>query len=103
MKLVEKLVPHYDLGLIKTRVDDIGVRAFTRTAIDGARKLGLTADEALTVVASLQRVHFYKSMTTHVDHRVWQDVYHGPTGSGRMAYIKLTLRDGAIVIQFKEL
>ena len=44
-----------------------------------------------------------KSMTTHADHRVWQDVYHAPCPNGRIAYIKLTLRpDGSVVIQFKE-
>jgi len=46
---------------------------------------------------------FYKSMTTYADHRVWQDVYHAPCPNGKMAYIKLTLQDGAVVIQFKEL
>jgi motility quorum-sensing regulator/GCU-specific mRNA interferase toxin len=43
-------------------------------------------------------------MTTYADHRVWQDVYHAHCPNGRMAYIKLTLReDGVVVIQFKEL
>ncbi|GHU30297.1 hypothetical protein AGMMS50256_16950 [Betaproteobacteria bacterium] len=34
--------------------------------------------------------------------RVWQDVYHAPCPNGKTAYIRLTLRDGAVVIQFKE-
>ncbi len=42
-------------------------------------------------------------MTTHADHRVWQDVYHAETPGG-LAYTKFTLRnDGSIVISFKEL
>lgn len=41
-------------------------------------------------------------MTTHADHRVWQDVYHAPTPVGKVAYIKMTLRDQTPVIQFKE-
>jgi len=41
-------------------------------------------------------------MPTYADHRVWQDVYHAETPVGREAYIKITLRDGAPVIQFKE-
>lgn len=46
---------------------------------------------------------FYKSMTTHADHRIWQDVYHADLSSGLQAYIKLTLREkGSVVIQFKE-
>ncbi|QEA11812.1 MULTISPECIES: type II toxin-antitoxin system MqsR family toxin [Comamonas] len=47
---------------------------------------------------------FYKSMTTHADHTLWQDVYHAPCPNGCMAYIKVTFRaDGAVVLQFKEL
>jgi len=33
---------------------------------------------------------------------IWQDVYHAPTPGGKVAYIKLTLQQGAVVIQFKE-
>ena len=56
------------------------------------------------MVLGLQAHNFYKSMTTHADHRVWQDVYHARCPNGRVAYIKLTLRDdGVVVIQFKEL
>jgi len=54
------------------------------------------------VIAALARRHFYKSMTTYADHRVWQDVYHAPTPVRKDAYIKITLRDAAPVIQFKE-
>jgi motility quorum-sensing regulator/GCU-specific mRNA interferase toxin len=56
----------------------------------------------LSVVASLSRREFYKSMTTYFDHRVWQDVYHAATPVRKIAYIKITLRDTAPVIQFKE-
>ena len=46
---------------------------------------------------------FYKSMTTHADHRIWQDVYHADLNPGLQACIKLTLREnGSVVIQFKE-
>ena len=40
-------------------------------------------------------------MTTMQDHTVWQDVYHAPTPAAE-AHVKLTLRDHAPVIQFKE-
>jgi motility quorum-sensing regulator/GCU-specific mRNA interferase toxin len=42
-------------------------------------------------------------MTTHADHRIWQDVYHAICPNGRSAYIKITQREGVVVIQFKEL
>lgn len=64
--------------------------------------MGLTTAEMLAVIASLSRRDFYKSMTTYADHRVWQDVYHAATPLKKQAYIKITLRDQAPVIQFKE-
>ena len=54
-------------------------------------------------VDGLRQTNFYKSMTTHTDHRIWQDVYHADLKSGLKVYIKLTLREnGIVVIQFKE-
>lgn len=73
-----KLTPHYDLASIQSAAAELGAAAFTKTALDGGREMGLTSVEMLTVVASLARRNFYKSMTTHFDHRVWQDVYHEP-------------------------
>ena len=64
--------------------------------------MGLTAAEMLGVIASLSRRNFYKSMTTYADHRVWQDVYHAGTPAKKDAYIKITQRDEAPAIQFKE-
>ena len=64
--------------------------------------MGLTSREMLAVIASLTRRDFYKSMTSYADHRVWQDVYHAATPVRKEAYIKITLRDAALVIQFKE-
>lgn len=80
----------------------LGAAAFTRTALDGGRAMGLTSSEMLAVIAALSRNNFYKSMTSCADHRVWQDVYHAPTPVRQGAYIRVTLREGAPVIQFKE-
>lgn len=67
-----------------------------------ARKWALTAKDMLLVIAGLTSSNFYKSMTTHGDHRVWQDVYHASCPNGLIAYIKLTQVAERIVIQFKE-
>ena len=99
---VEKRTPHYDLARVQASVVRLGVAAFTKTAMDGGRRMGLTTGEMLAVVASLTRLDFHKSMTTYADHHVWQDVYHAQTPVRREAYIKITLRQGAPVIQFKE-
>lgn len=103
LKLMEKRAAHYDLNAIKAIVAQRGIDAFTRTAVDGMDGMGLSEADGLAVVLGLQRDMIYKSMTTHSDHRVWQDVYHAPCPNGKTAYLKVTLRDGAVVIQFKEL
>ena len=64
--------------------------------------MGLTSIEMLAVIAKLKRGDFYKSMTTYADSHVWQDVYHSVTPVGKDAYIKIILRQGSVVIQFKE-
>jgi motility quorum-sensing regulator / GCU-specific mRNA interferase toxin len=98
----DKGTPHYRLAAVLRTVATRGVDAFTRMALDNARLMGLSGAEALSVVASLRNGYFYKSMSTKSDYRVWQDVYHAPCPNGKVAYIKLTLQDGAVVIQFKE-
>ena len=45
---------------------------------------------------------FYKSMTTHNDHTVWQDVYRPTTDAGEV-YLKLTVMDDVLIVSFKEL
>lgn len=99
---MEKRTPHYDLQEVQAAVARLGAAAFTKTALDGGRQMGLTTAEMLGVIAALARQNFYKSMTTYADHRIWQDVYHASTPVKKDAYIKITLRDNAPVIQFKE-
>jgi len=100
---MEKRTPRYPLVRIQAEVVKLGAAAFTKATLDGGRTMGLTSTEMLAVVASLSRNDFYKSMTTYADHRVWQDVYHAATPVRKDAYIKITPRDTAPVIQFKEL
>ena len=101
---MEKHTAHYKLDDIKAQVMARGIAAFTRVAREGSQVLGMSQAQALAMVLSLERGMHYKSMTTHADNTVWQDVYHARCPNGRMAYIKVTLRtDGAVVIQFKEL
>ncbi len=91
---MEKATPHHDIVAVRAMVE----ASFTKTALDGGRMMGLTSREMLAVVLGLERSMFYKSMTTYAGHRIWQDVYHAPTPVGRVAYIKITLRDAAPVI-----
>lgn len=64
--------------------------------------MGVSETEALAVVASLSANKLFKSMTTHTDSTMWQDVYYALCPNGKTAYIKLTMQRGAVVIQFKE-
>jgi motility quorum-sensing regulator/GCU-specific mRNA interferase toxin len=99
---MDKRKPHYELARIQADVVRLGAAAFTKSALDGGRAMGLTSAEMLAVIASLSHRNFYKSMTTYADHKTWQDVYHADTPAGLVAYIKITMRDTAPVIQFKE-
>jgi motility quorum-sensing regulator/GCU-specific mRNA interferase toxin len=74
------------------------------TAYQGARALGIDdLDGMCQVVLRLAPRDFHKSMTTHADHRLWQDVYRTRLLSGRMVYLKLTVIDDLLVVSFKEL
>jgi motility quorum-sensing regulator/GCU-specific mRNA interferase toxin len=55
------------------------------------------------LIIGLTTFDFYKSMTTHADHRLWQDVYHAKTPSDRGVYLKLTVIEGVLIVSFKEL
>jgi motility quorum-sensing regulator/GCU-specific mRNA interferase toxin len=77
------------------------VRA-TMTALAGAAATGLDFNEMVGVVMALTSNDFYKSMTTHADHKVWQDVYRPNTKAGEV-YLKLMVIDDVLIISFKEL
>ena len=72
---MEKRSPHYDLAIVKARVAMDGIFTFTATARRGAAALGLIEEDAVVMVWGLLRGLCVKSMTTHADHRVWQDVF----------------------------
>ena len=55
-----------------------------------------------SVGKGLTPADFYKSMTTHADHRVWEDVYRPATSAGEV-YLKLTVIDDVLIVSFKEL
>jgi motility quorum-sensing regulator/GCU-specific mRNA interferase toxin len=104
ISLMEKGKPHYLLSNIKALVAREGEHAFTFTARQDVWAMNLTMKDAADIIATLDHAMFYKSMTTHTNHRIWQDVYHGYCPNGKTAYIKFTLNEERqeIVIQFKE-
>ncbi len=98
---MEKGTPHCKLQTVKTLVAAGHVRS-TFSALVGGAALGLDFDGIVAVVMSLTSTDFYKSMTTHADHRIWQDVYRPSTPVGDI-YLKLTIVDDVLIVSFKEL
>jgi len=97
---MEKKTPHYKLAQAQALVAQGAYRA-TMSARAGAAALGLGVDEMLAVVLALTRADFDKSMTTHADHTVWQDVYK-PNSTVGPVYLKLTVIDDVLIVSFKE-
>lgn len=100
---MEKSTAHCKLHVVKALIEAGNVNA-TRTAFSGARLLGITSLAGMCdVVNALTPANFYKSMTTHADHRVWQDVYRTKVSFGYEVYLKLTVVDDVLIVSFKEL
>ncbi len=100
---MEKGTPHSKLPVVKAMIEAGQVRA-TASAFGGARGLGINDLAGMcAVVMALTPADFYKSMTTHADHRIWQDVYRTRTADGVEVYLKLTVIDDLLIVSFKEL
>lgn len=99
---MEKHTPHYALAEIQAQMTTVQRMNLTVSARTGIRAVGMAQADALAAVRGLTRKDFYKSMTTHADHRVWQDVYHARWDSAAL-YIKFQRADEYFVVSFKEL
>ena len=97
---MEKRSPHCPLARVKALIEAGKVRP-THTARTTAAVLGFDFKGMIAVVASLTMKDFYKSMTTHADHRIWQDVYRPRTSAGAI-YLKLTVIEDVLIVSFKE-
>ena len=98
---MEKSAPHCKLTVVKSLLQAGNFRV-TRSARTGAEAMGIDFQGMLAVISALQASDFYKSMTTHADHRIWQDVYRAETANGEV-YLKLTVIDDVLIVSFKEL
>ncbi len=76
--------PSFDLEEFKA--SDYGI---TKSALQGAMMLGMDDTDIDAAVASMKQEHFYKSMTSYKDSKIWQDVYHVPY-EGKVLYVKFT-------------
>lgn len=97
---MEKRVAHYSLRTIKELISK--KRYFvTLSARQSYTELGLSDDEMLEVVDRLASKNLYKSMTSYSNHLLWHDVYHSKFEDIEL-YIKLQVKENAIIISFKE-
>lgn len=87
--MAEKRKPTYDLDAFKATFAAVDRLAVTGTALRTAAALGFGRAEIVSTIQTMQRNHFYKSMTTYADSRLWQDVYHVPSPAG-VLYVKFT-------------
>lgn len=87
--MTDKLKPTYDLEAFKSTFSSIDRVNLTGSALRSAASLGFGRSEIVTTVQTMERKHFYKSMTSNANHRLWQDVYHVPSEAG-LLYVKFT-------------
>ena len=98
---MEKRTAHYPLSAVKAMIEAGKVR-FTLSALSGGAAMGFDMEGIIGVVLALTPKELYKSMTTHADHKIWQDVYRPVTAESEV-YLKLTMIDDVLIVSFKEL
>lgn len=99
---MENRRPHDNLALILDQMKSVEDMNLTVSAAQGIRIAGMTRSEALEVVRKLSGANFYKSMTTHQNHKIWQDVYHAKWRE-KMLYVKFQQAGEYFIVSFKEL
>lgn len=72
--MAEKRKPTYDLDAFKATFTAVDRLAVTGTVLRTAAALGFGRAEIVSTIQTMQRSHFYKSMTAYADSRLWQDV-----------------------------
>jgi motility quorum-sensing regulator / GCU-specific mRNA interferase toxin len=98
---MEKGTPHCKLSVVKALIEAGKVRS-AMSALAGGAALGFDFEGIISVVMALSPRDFYKSMTTHTDYQMWQDVYRPTTPAGEV-YLKLTVINDVLIVSFKEL
>ncbi|MBR1645922.1 MAG: type II toxin-antitoxin system MqsR family toxin [Selenomonadaceae bacterium] len=81
---MEKFNPTYSLEEFKHSDFEI-----TKTAQRTALELEFDEEDVRRIVLTMEPQHFYKSMTSYSNHKIWQDVYHVPCGN-LILYVKFT-------------
>lgn len=95
--------PRYNLTDIQKQMADVKGLRMTFSSRRGLLELDFDENDAISVIKELKNIDFYKSMTTHKNNTIWQDVYK-TTYKYVGLYIKFQMDcNGYFVISFKEL
>jgi motility quorum-sensing regulator/GCU-specific mRNA interferase toxin len=101
--MTEKRKPTYDLEAFKAACSTVERLNITEIAVVNAAALNFGKPEIVEIIQTMQKPHFYKSMTSYRNHRIWQDVYHVPSEAG-LLYVKFTADAVTefVLLSFKE-
>ncbi len=103
MVIMEKRKQSYQLADIQNQMKNIDGLRLTSSSRKGLIELDFDDNDAVNVIQALTIKNFKKSMTTHNNHRVWQDVYNSSYKDVDL-YIKFQQdEEGFFTISFKEL
>jgi hypothetical protein len=94
--------PRYPLRDVKKAFANIARLNRTVSAADGAEEIDMDEQAVVDVIAGLTGRDFDKSMPSHADPGIWQDVYKLIV-QGREVYVKFTMdtRGALLLISFK--
>lgn len=67
--MTEKRKPTYDIEAVKTVFSTVEKLNVTGSALKGAASLGFGRSDIVATIQTIERRHFYKSMTSFADHR----------------------------------
>lgn len=101
--MTNKRKPTYDLEAFKAAFCSPEKIAVTGSALRSAAAIGFGRSEIVDTIQTMRREHFFKSMTSYADHKLWQDVYHVPSSVG-VIYVKFTadVVTEFLLLSFKE-
>jgi motility quorum-sensing regulator/GCU-specific mRNA interferase toxin len=94
--MTEKRKPHHDLEAIKLAFST-SKGHYTGVATRDGASLGLGTEQIAAAIQTMEKGHFYKSMTSNNNAKIWQDVYHVPHAIGTL-YVKFT--DNGLLTEF---
>lgn len=96
------LKSHYSLQRIKHLINAGNYRITASARKSAFEDFNMLEDEIIDLILTLEVSNLYKTMPSHHDPDLWQDVYHRRIND-KIAYIKLQIKlDNSIIISFKE-